>query len=108
MISIPLESIPNQSFSIQLDNAVYDFRIKFVINFMVVDLARDNVQILTGIRLLAGEPVIPFRYLEGSQGNFALLTANGDYPNYTQFGITQFLVYLSQAELEAVRERIRP
>jgi hypothetical protein len=101
MIEITLIAIPNQSFSIQLDNSVYNFKIRFLINFMAVDLVRDNITILNGIRIVPGFPIIPFRYLE--QGNFILLTANHEYPLYTQFGINQFLFYVSQDELEAIR-----
>lgn len=101
MIEIPLSAIPNQSFSIQLDDSIYDIKIKFLINFMAIDLSRNNEVILKGIRLVPGFPVIPFKYLE--QGNFILITANGEYPNYNQFGINQSLFYASQNELEAFR-----
>jgi hypothetical protein len=101
MITVPLQAIPNQTFSIQIDDNIFSFVLKFIINFMIVDLSINNVPILTGLRLVPQYPVVPYKYLEN--GNFILITANNDYPNYTQFGITQFLVYATQDELEDIR-----
>lgn len=101
MIEIPLQAIPNQTFSILLDNIQYDFRIEVTNNVMSFDIVRNNVPIVTGQRAVAGYPIIPYRYLEN--GNFVVLTMNGDYPDYTQFGITQSLIYASLIELEALR-----
>ena len=48
-----------------------------------------------------GMPLLPYRYQE--RGNFLLLTNEGDLPDFTQFGVTQFLVYLTAAELATLR-----
>ncbi len=101
MITIPITSLPNQSFSIQLGNDNYDIVIRSCNFIMAVDLTRNNVPILTGQRVVAGTPVIPYTYLES--GNFLFITANEEYPDYTQFGLTQLLVFTSAAELEAIR-----
>ncbi len=99
---IPLSAIPNQSFNIQLDNINYDFTVRFTVNFMSVDVVRDSIPIISGMRSVPGTPLIPYRYLES--GNFVFVTANDEYPIYTQFGVTQFLLYASMAEIEALRE----
>lgn len=101
MIEIPLEAIPNQSFSIALDNRIYDFTIKSTNGVMSVSLTRDNVEIIANIRAIADFPLIPFKYLE--DGNFIIQTQNGDLPEYSQFGITQRLLYFSAAELGDIR-----
>lgn len=101
MIQVPLQAIPNQSLSIQLDGSNYDIRIESVNDVMAMDIIRDNVAIVTGQRLIAGYPIIPYRYLE--KGNFILETMNDQYPDYTQFGITQSLIFAIQAELGAIR-----
>lgn len=101
MIEIPISAIPNQSFSIRLDNSQYDIRIHTCNNIMAFDIVRDGVEIVTGARAVAGYPIIPYDYLEN--GNFVIITANDEYPNYVQFGITQFLIYASQAEIGALR-----
>lgn len=103
MLIVPLQAIPSQSFSIQLDNSIYNITLRFVVNFMAIDLMRDNVQILSGIRVVPGYPIIPFQYIENGNGNFALITFNNDYPIYTAFNITQFLIYANPQELEVIR-----
>lgn len=70
---------------------------------MYFDLIRNNVPIILGGKLISYAFLIPYRYLEN--GNFVLLTANEEYPDYTQFGITQLLIYLPQAELGTYREQ---
>lgn len=104
MLEIPITNLPNQSFSIQLDNQFYDISIYLTNNVMSLDLIRANEIIVTGARMVAGTPLINYFYLEN--GNFVLLTANEEYPDYTQFGITQFLVFASEAELEAIRAKL--
>lgn len=102
MIEIPLQAIPNQSLSVLLNNVQYDIRIEVCNNIMAFDIVRNNIAIVTGQRAVAGEPIIPYQYLE--DGNFAVLTMNDAYPDYLQFGITQSLIYASQSELEALRD----
>lgn len=101
MIEIALAVIPNQAFSIRLDNQVYDVTLKETDGVMSATIVRDGVTILSGTRVVAGTPLIPYEYLES--GNFMLLTDDDDLPDYTKFGISQSLIYASQAELEALR-----
>lgn len=101
MIVIPISAIPNQNFTIQLDNSTYNFSLFTIINSVAVNLVRDNTALLSGTRVVAGYPVIPYRYLE--IGNFIFLTQNDDLPDYTQFGITQSLIYASASELVSIR-----
>lgn len=102
MVIIPLIAVPNQTFSIQLDGTLFNLTLKSVVNFTAVTIFQNNVLILSGMRAVAGTPVIPYQYLEA--GNFIFVTANEEYPVYTEFGSTQYLFYLTQAELEALRE----
>lgn len=101
MIEIALSPIPNQSLSIRLDDHLYDIKIKQSNGCMSVTIARDNVTILDNIRAVAQFPLIPYDYLEN--GNFIISTENDDLPDYTQFGITQFLIYFSELELGTIR-----
>jgi hypothetical protein len=101
MILIPLANVPNQSFSIVLDGNQYDIWVYVTNNVSAIDIDRNNTEILLGQRIIPNYPIIPYRYLEA--GNFIVVTENGDYPIYTQFGVTQFMIYASQAELVAFR-----
>lgn len=95
--TIPLQSIPNQTVSVALDNQRYELTLKTVGTVMAADLLINEVLILQGARLVGGTPLIPYRYLQN--GNFLLTTEDNCYPFYTLFGVTQFLVYFSPAEL---------
>jgi hypothetical protein len=101
MLIVPLAAIPNQSFNIFLDNNEWDFTIYTVGNVMAADVVLNGAIILLGQRLTPVTPVIPYRYLEN--GNFLFITENFDYPDYTMFGASQNLFYVSPTELEAIR-----
>lgn len=101
MLEIPLSALPRQSFSIQLGQNLYDIAISACQDIMAVDIVKNGVAIVSGQRAVAGYPIIPYEYLE--DGNFLILTANEDYPDYTEFGITQTLMYITQTELATLR-----
>jgi hypothetical protein len=101
MVEIPLIAVPNQSLSIRLDNNFYTLNIKQARNVMAVDILRNGEIVVQSQRALPNFPLIPYRYLEN--GNFTFLTDDWEYPFYTQFAITQFLYFASQAELEEFR-----
>lgn len=111
MLQIKLEAIPNQSFSLRLDDSTYDLRIHALNSFtldgtvippiMVMDITRNNVTILQGQRLIAGYPVIPYGYLE--DGNFVMITEDDEYPDYSKFGVNQYLIFATSAELAEIR-----
>lgn len=101
MINIPLAAIPNQSMSVLLNSQQYDLRIHDCTNgVMAIDITINNVVLLTGIRLVPNYPIIVSEYMQN--GNFILQTMNREYPDYTKFGVTQFLIYANQAEIEAI------
>lgn len=100
MRTIPIVATPNQSLSIRVDNIRLVLRIKEASGVMVADLERDGEIIISGTRVLAGEPIIPYRYLE--DGNFLLLTINDELPDWNAFGASQSLVYMTAAEVDAI------
>lgn len=107
MIQIPILAIPNQTLSIQLDNNQWDISIRSTkdnddgsTGIMAMDIVINNVIILSGQRMVFGFPVIPYSYLVN--GNLSFLTEVDAYPDWRQFGITQTLIYASNAELEAI------
>jgi len=68
---------------------------------MSATVIRNNITLLSNIRLVAGMPMIPYEYLEA--GNFVLTTLDDDLPDWNQFGISQSLIYVSEAELGEIR-----
>lgn len=101
MRTIPLSATPNQVFSVRLDDQRLVVRIKEADGVMVADVDRNEVRLLSAVRVLAGEPIIPYRYLEN--GNFIVLTLDEELPDWRKFGATQTLVYLTAAEVDALR-----
>jgi|SRR5208337_2463813 len=99
MIQILLDAIPNQSFTINLDQNSYAITIKEARGIMAADIVRNGEVLLSGARIVAGTPLIPYQYQEN--GNFVILTENELIPYYLYFGISQTLIYASQAEIEA-------
>lgn len=101
MVIIPLQAIPKQEFTINLEGSFYDISIKLTVTVMSVSISRDGTRIVSNTRAVPGFPIIPYRYLE--DGNFTFITANDEYPIYELFGINQFLIYASEQELEDFR-----
>lgn len=101
MMQIPLTAIPNQSFDIILDGKRFDLTFKEANGIMAVDIAIDDVVVVTGARCVAGFPLINYQYLE--QGNLFFTTMNDELPYYTEFESTQTLVYATAAEMAAAR-----
>ena len=101
MIDVGLAAVPNQSLSIQLDERFYDIHMREANGVMAVTITRDGVALVTGLRVTAGTPLLPYRYQES--GNFLVTTDAEALPYYDQFSISQFLVYLTSDELAAYR-----
>jgi hypothetical protein len=108
MIIIPLQAIPNQSLTIQLDNNNWDIDVRSCDTnpqtagtaIVAFSFTLNGTVIISGQRGITNWPLIAYEYLQN--GNFFMITENDDYPDYTQFGITQYLIYASQAELDAL------
>ena len=96
MIEIPLLSIPNQSFSINVENVIFDVSIKTT-GVTVADITMDGVLKISSAKCMPNLPIIPYRYLE--HGNFFFITENDEYPDYTKFGSSQTLVYMTPDEM---------
>jgi len=92
MLAIPLERVANQSFSVTLDGAAYDFVIKEASGCMCADIARDGVQLVTGARIVAGTPLLALRYLQ--HGDFIFV--GEDLPMWQDFVA---MYYASPGEL---------
>ena len=104
-VGCPIQAIPNQEFSITLNGNVYDIGIGATAGVMSVSISLNGTLLVESLHAAACAPLIPAEYLEDGDGNFMFLTANNQLPNYTQFNVTQSLLYFSAAELAAYRMR---
>lgn len=100
-IGLPLQQLPNQSFSIQLGTSLFDIALKKTNGIMAMSISINGTLTIENLICAACSPIIPARYLE--VGNFMFLTANNQLPDYTQFGLSQQLLYFTTAELAAFR-----
>lgn len=101
MQQIPLQQVPNYDFTITLDSNIYVLKFTTLDNITCMSITRNGVDVIDNVRCVPFQPVLPSQYEE--DGNFAFITANGDLPYYTSFNVTQQLIYLSAAELAAIR-----
>ena len=101
MIDVGIAALANQSLSIQLDERFYEIELREANGVMSASITRDGVVLISNVRVTAGTPLLPYRYQEA--GNFIMTTDGEAIPYWDQFGVTQFLVYLSADELAAYR-----
>jgi hypothetical protein len=101
MQTVALSAVPNQTFSTTLNGNRYDFAIYLCNGSMCCDVSVNEVTAVSGQRICNGTFMIPFFAYSIPNGNFLLLTTNDDLPDYTQFGNTQTLIYLDEAEIQA-------
>lgn len=100
MRNIPISQVPSQSFTVRVGQSQYELRLKDIGNVMCCDIWRDRVAIVRGVRVLAGEPLIPYRYLQSV--NFLLLTLAGALPDWREFGKSQSLLLFEAEDLAEV------
>lgn len=106
-VAINLEPIPNQEFTIRLEDLRYTVRINSVEDSCTVATIDINGQtVISGSRIVANNLMIPYPYLEGEGGNFFLETPDDELPDYEKFGTTHRLIYFTRAELEVMRAGI--
>ncbi|MFY3460964.1 hypothetical protein ACOTJD_30345 [Achromobacter xylosoxidans] len=98
MRDITLLAAPNQALSVTINGVLWDLVIKVARGTMLADVKRDGLDLVVGQRIVAEFPILPYRYLS-HQGNFAILTRDGDLPWWEEFGRSQSLVYLEPSEV---------
>ena len=98
MGTISLDAIPNQELSVTLDGNRWDITIKECNGVMCCTLVLNDVLLLSGQRIVAGSPLIPYKYMQGS-GNFWILTEDDELPYYDRFGVDQQFIYMSAGEV---------
>lgn len=98
---IPLKTVANQQFSIVLDNNQWNFTLKSTNGVIAATIELNGIMLVQNLRAVALMRLLPSRYQEA--GNFFFSTLNDALPDYTQFGISQRLLYISAAELASIR-----
>lgn len=102
-VRLALQAVPNQSFTTQLDDQSYAITLKATRGVMSASISINGEEIISNAHIVIDAPLITSPYQEGKGGNFIFTTENDNLPFYTSFDITQFLFYLSAAELSDAR-----
>lgn len=103
MQQIDLAMVPNQTFTTTIDNNRYEIGIFVVGNGMACNVTRNEEQIVSGMRIVGGQFLMPYLAGQGENGNFMLVTNNYELPTWTLFGISQQLIYISFDEILAIK-----
>lgn len=102
MIQIDVQQIPNQEFEKEIDGKRYTIKLRTFHGITLADIFVDDVCAKRAVRVCPNVPIIPYKYLTQG-GNFVFYSIDGSYPHYTQFGITQQLVYMTDDEIEELQ-----
>ena len=100
---LPLQAVPNQAFSALLDGLSYRITLKQATGVMVATISIDDEEVISGSRFFADSPLISYPHLEKGGGNFVMTTEGDALPAFDQFGITQFLIYVTADEVADAR-----
>ena len=68
------------------------------------EISVDGTDILDNARCLPNIPIIQQKYLWGFYGSFMFICKEDIYPIYTDFEVTQFLVFLTIEEMQNIRD----
>lgn len=103
-VGIPIQAVPSQTLTVNLNGSQYIIGIRYTNGCMSLSVSKDGTQLIQNMRAVPATPVLPAKYLEDGNGNFMFLTANNLLPLYTQFNLTQSLLYFTPEELAAFRQ----
>lgn len=98
MNTIPLEPIPNQSFSTTVEGITYKITLRTAQNATLASIESGGRTLITNALCVPGGNILPYPAYKKS-GNFRFMCQDNQYPYYENFGKTCFLAYIPEAEL---------
>ena len=102
MFKLQIKPLPSQVVTASLGGNRYSITLKDAAGFMVSSISRNGEQLTDGVRIVYGTPLLNYKYLE--DGDFILfMQDSGDSADYKNFGSSQFLYFVEQAEIDALR-----
>jgi hypothetical protein len=98
---IPLNPVPNQKVSFNVDGAFWQLKLYGSIVNMCADISLNGTLLISGVRCFVGTPLLPYGYLQSpSFGNFIF---NSDV-DWRGFGDVCQLYYLEQSEFASFEQ----
>ena len=104
MKEIILQNVPQQRIEVDIDGVNYVLQFRTSQGLTIADVYADTELLKAGVVCAPGAALIPYKYLTRG-GNFYFYCAENDYPYYEYFTSTQFLFYLTDAEIEELDNR---
>ncbi len=103
MQQVPLAAIPNQTISFTVDGAFWSIRLFQAIDHMYADVSRNGELLIRTTRCLAGQPLLPYKYLY--LPNFGNFIFDNDV-DWTMFGELCNLYYLELDEFQEFQRKM--
>ena len=99
MYLIELDKIPNQTFTVMLDNVNYRVALRTIQGLTYISVWANGDILFYNQLCTPNQFVNPFNYVS-TNGKFYFKCTTGDYPNYKEFGNTQSLYFLTKDEVD--------
>lgn len=99
---INIDAIPSQRFTVTLGGNNYDIKIYSIDGHMSYDLSLNAVSVVRGFKMVNDILLLPYTYQE-INGNILLSLPEDEIPDYSSFGTSQYLYYLTQDETDEYR-----
>lgn len=100
MQQIPLQTTPQQNFTITLNDTDFEISLRMADDIMLISISAGGVEYIKNAKCFPDQPILQFPYLQ-KNGDFWFKTVKGAYPNWQDFENTCFLFYLSPEDLAA-------
>lgn len=100
--SINLLKVPNQTVRADILGVRWQIRLKYIADGCIIaDVDRDDINIIRGVRLIKNQFIIPYDWQDN--GNFLFTATDDGLPDENRFMDTQFVDFLTQDDVELVR-----
>lgn len=96
---IDLQNVPNQAFSITLNNVNYRFAVRTIQDLTFISVWRNDEVLFYNQICVPNGFIDPYNYVSDN-GKIFFRCLDEEYPNYKRFGITQWLYYMTKEEVE--------
>lgn len=103
--SIDLQPLPNQQFTLTINNINMNIDLKTAGDndnqIMLFALQVNGEYVCPYVPVFANQGVLPYKYMVSEAGgNFFFETDADEYPNWSNFGSSCYLYFITQDELE--------
>lgn len=95
---IDLQKIPNQAFSITLNNTDYRIAVRTIQNLTFLTVWENGEILFYNQICVPNGFVNPYNYVSNN-GKLYFRCLDDEYPNYKNFGVTQWLYFLTKEEV---------